>query len=215
MIAERWVHLRAEIPAHVRIMAVTKSQPASALEEAVAAGAADIGENYLQEARAKFAAASAAGPFTKHFIGHVQSNKAKAIVETFDVVQSVDRIEAGLALAKAAAAAGKRLRVLIQLNISPNERYGVRPEDAPEFARTLRREESLALDGVMAIGPLGASRSETARAFELAAGVFQAVGGTVLSLGMSDDWREALRAGSTMVRLGSALFGPRPAAARV
>ena len=209
MIAERWAELRAEIPSHVAIVAVTKLQPAEVLEEAIAAGAADIGENYVQEARAKFAAVSAAGPFTKHFIGHVQSNKAKAIVETFDVVQSVDRIEAGLALAKAAAAAGKRLRVLIQLNISPNERYGVRPEDAPEFARTLRREESLTVDGVMAIGPLGASQSETARAFELAAGVFQAVGGTVLSLGMSGDWREALRAGSTMVRLGSVLFGPR------
>jgi pyridoxal phosphate enzyme (YggS family) len=215
MIAERWAQLRAEIPAHVIIVAVTKMQPAGAIEEAIAAGAADIGENYLQEARAKFAALSGNRPFTKHFIGHVQSNKAKAIVETFDLVQSVDRIEAGLALAKAAAAAGKRLRVLIQLNISPNERHGVRPEDAPEFARMLRREASLAVDGVMAIGPLGVSQSETARAFEVAAGVFQAVGGTVLSLGMSGDWREALRAGSTMVRLGSVLFGPRPAPARV
>jgi hypothetical protein len=207
-IAERWAQLRAEIPSHVTIVAVTKTQPASVLEEAIAAGVSDVGENYLQEARAKFAAAGGRA-FTKHFIGHVQSNKAKAIVETFDVVQSVDRIEAGLALAKAAAAAGKRLPVLVQLNISPGERFGVRPEDAPELARALRREESLAVDGVMAIGPLGASPTETARAFELAAGVFQAVGGTVLSLGMSEDWREALRAGSTMVRLGSALFGPR------
>ena len=208
MIAQRWAELRAEIPPHVAIVAVTKSQPAQALEEAIAAGATDIGENYLQEARPKFAAVSGQ-PFTKHFIGHVQSNKAKAIVETFDVVQSVDRVEAGLALAKAADAAGKRLRVLIQLNISPNERFGVRPEDAPELARVLRREKSLSVDGVMAIGPLGASQAETARAFELAAGVFGAVGGTVLSLGMSGDWREALRAGSTMVRLGSVLFGPR------
>jgi pyridoxal phosphate enzyme (YggS family) len=215
MIAERWAQLRAEIPAHVTIVAATKSQPASVLDEAIAAGVRDIGENYLQEARAKFAALSETGPVVKHFIGHVQSNKAKAIVETFDVVQSVDRIEAGLALAKAAAAAGKRLRVLVQLNISPNDRYGVRPEDAPEFARALRREASLTVDGVMAIGPLGVSQSETARAFELAAGVFHTVGGTVLSLGMSGDWREALRAGSTMVRLGSVLFGPRPAAARV
>jgi pyridoxal phosphate enzyme (YggS family) len=220
-IAERWAQLRAEIPAHVAIVAVTKSQPAEALEEAIAAGVRDIGENYLQEARAKFALLRgrlpelAEGAFTKHFIGHVQSNKAKAIVETFDVVQSVDRIEAGLALAKAAAAAGKRLRVLIQLNISPTQRFGVRPEEAPELARALKREASLSVDGVMAIGPLGASSSETARAFEVAAGVFGAVGGTVLSLGMSGDWREALRAGSTMLRLGSVLFGPRAAPARV
>jgi hypothetical protein len=214
-IAERWAQLRAEIPAHVAIVAVTKSQPASVFEEAIAAGVRDIGENYLQEARAKFEAVRAVGAFTKHFIGHVQSNKAKAIVETFDVVQSVDRIEAGLALAKAAAAAGKRLRVLIQLNISPNDRFGARPEEAPELARALRQEASLTVDGVMAIGPLGASSLETARAFEVAAGVFGAVGGTVLSLGMSGDWREALRAGSTMLRLGSVLFGLRAAPARV
>jgi len=207
-VAERWAQLRAEIPAHVTIVAVTKSQPAEALEEAIAAGAADIGENYVQEARAKFASISAR-PYTKHFIGHVQTNKAKAIAETFDVVQSVDRIEAGAALAKAAAAVGKRLRVLIQLNISPNERFGARPEEALELARALREEPSLSVDGVMAIGPLGASQSETARAFEVAAGVYGAIGGTVLSLGMSGDWREALRAGSTMVRLGSVLFGGR------
>ncbi|HET9393853.1 MAG TPA: YggS family pyridoxal phosphate-dependent enzyme [Candidatus Rubrimentiphilum sp.] len=212
-IATRYAELRSAIPAHVRIVAVTKSQPALAIEAALAAGVTEIGENYLQEAKAKFVAIAA--DYAKHFIGHVQSNKAKAIVETFDVVQSVDRIEAGRALAKAAAAAGKRLPVLIQLNISPSERFGVRPEDAPELADALRREPSLLVDGVMAIGPLGASRSETARAFELAASVFGVVGGTTLSLGMSDDWSEALRAGSTMVRLGSAIFGARPAPSRV
>lgn len=195
------------------MVAVTKAQPAAAIEEALAAGMTDVGENYVQEAKPKFAAVT--GPFTKHFIGHVQSNKAKAIVETFDVVQSVDRLEAGQALAKAAGAIGKRLAVLIQLNISPSERFGVRPQDVPTLAEALRREPSLFLDGIMAIGPLGASRGETARAFELAASVFGLVGGTTLSLGMSDDWREALRAGSTMLRLGSALFGLRPAPSRV
>ena len=212
-IAKRYEALRSAIPARVRIVAVTKSQPAAAIEEALAAGISEIGENYLQEAKPKFATIDQ--EFTKHFIGHVQSNKAKAIVEAFDVVQSVDRLEAGRALAKAAAAAGKRLPVLIQLNISPSERFGVRPDDALELAGALAREPSLLVDGVMAIGPLGASRGETARAFELAASVFGVVGGATLSLGMSDDWAEALRAGSTMVRLGSAIFGPRPAPSRV
>jgi pyridoxal phosphate enzyme (YggS family) len=212
-IGDRYAELRSQIPAHVRIVAVTKSQPAAAIEDALAAGVREIGENYLQEAKPKFTAIDRV--FTKHYIGHIQSNKAKAIVETFDVVQSVDRLEAGQALAKAAAALGKRLPVLIQLNVSPSERFGVRPEDAPELANALRREPSLLVDGVMAIGPLGASRSETARAFELAASVFGVVGGTTLSLGMSDDWAEALRAGSTMLRLGSAIFGPRPAPSRV
>jgi pyridoxal phosphate enzyme (YggS family) len=209
MIAERWNELRAEVPAHVRIVAVTKGQPAGAIVQVVAAGAQEIGENYVQEARAKFGAVPL--PFTRHFIGHVQTNKAKAIVESFDVVQSVDRLEAGQALAKAAAVAGKRLAVLVQVNISPADRFGVRPRDAPALARALRSHDSLHVDGVMAIGPLGASSAEVARAFELAAGVFDAIGGATLSIGMSGDWRQALRAGSTMVRLGSALFGPRPA----
>src|SRR5690348_13527955 len=105
-IAQRYAQLRAAVPPHVTIVAVTKFQPVEAVREAIAAGVTDIGENYVQEAREKFAALS--GP-RKHFIGHIQTNKAKAIASTFDVVQSVDRADAAGALAKAAASLGKRL----------------------------------------------------------------------------------------------------------
>jgi pyridoxal phosphate enzyme (YggS family) len=213
---ERIAALRREIaetaraagrdPASVALLGVTKAQPRATVVAAIAAGLGDVGENYVQEARLKY---TALPPVSKHFIGHVQTNKARAIVETFDVVQSVDRLEAGRAIGRAQRALGKRVRTLVQLNVSPTERFGVAPGDASALAARLR-EEGLEVDGVMAIGPLTDDRSAVVDAFRRAAQAFREVGGTTLSLGMSDDWREAVACGSTMVRLGTAIFGARP-----
>ena len=186
----------------VAILAVTKTQPRDLVVEAIGAGIRDVGENYVQDARSKYVALP---PCTKHFVGHVQTNKAKAIVELFDVVQSVDRLTAGIALANAARAASKAVRVLVQINISPTERFGTAPQDAPALADALR-ELGLTVDGVMAIGPL---EGDVGAAFSVARKTFERVGGSTLSLGMSGDWESAVRAGSTMVRLGTAIFGPR------
>jgi hypothetical protein len=193
-------------PRGVVLVGVTKKQSLETVREALAAGLADVGENYLQEAREKFAALAAV---RKHFIGHIQTNKAKAIVETFDVVQSIDRLDAGVAIARAQAKLGKRVRTLLQINVSPAERFGVEPAQAAGLARRLRDEEGLDVDGVMAIGPVTEDPAVTKEAFETAARTFERVGGTTLSLGMSGDWRQALAAGSTMLRLGTALFGAR------
>ncbi|HET6894820.1 MAG TPA: YggS family pyridoxal phosphate-dependent enzyme [Candidatus Baltobacteraceae bacterium] len=206
-IAERYASLRAQVPAHVTIVAVSKFQPVEAVREAIAAGVTDVGENYVQEASGKLAGLNV----RKHFIGHVQTNKAKGIAATFDMVQSVDRIEAGTALAKAAAALGKRLPVLLQLNVSPTERFGCQPADAPRLAEQLRALDALEVQGVMAIGPITEDRAALARAFEAAAQVCARIGGSTLSIGMSGDWREAVAAGSTMIRVGTTIFGPRPA----
>lgn len=213
---ERIAALRREIaetaraagrdPASVALLGVTKAQPRATVVEAIEAGLGDVGENYVQEARLKY---TALPPVSKHYIGHVQTNKARAIVETFDVVQSVDRLEAGRAIGRAQRALGKRVRTLVQLNVSPTERFGVAPGDASALAARLR-EEGLEVDGVMAIGPLTDDRSVVVDAFRRAAQAFREVGGTTLSLGMSDDWREAVACGSTMVRLGTAIFGARP-----
>jgi pyridoxal phosphate enzyme (YggS family) len=192
-------------PHGVVLVGVTKRQSLETVREALAAGLNDIGENYLQEAREKYATLHA----RKHFIGHIQTNKAKAIVETFDVVQSIDRLDAGVAIARAQEKLGKRVRALLQINISPADRFGVVPEEAPELARRLREDEGLEVDGVMAIGPITEDPNVTKDAFATAARAFERVGGTTLSLGMSGDWREALAAGSTMLRIGTALFGAR------
>ncbi|MBV8435355.1 MAG: YggS family pyridoxal phosphate-dependent enzyme [Candidatus Eremiobacteraeota bacterium] len=190
----------------VTVVGVSKRQPVERIVAAIDAGLGDVGENYVQEAKAKFARLPAV---RKHFIGHLQTNKAKAIAATFDVVQSVDRIDAGDALGKAASALGKEIPVLLQLNISPSERFGCPPERAPELAEALRAQRGLRLDGVMAIGPMTPDEAEISRAFELAAKTFALVGGSTLSIGMSGDWRQAVRAGSTMIRIGTALFGGR------
>jgi pyridoxal phosphate enzyme (YggS family) len=212
-IAERYRRLRAEVPPGVTVVAVAKLQPIEAVAEAVRAGATDVAENYAQEAVRKYSGPEARAlrdRFRLHFTGHVQTNKAKSIAATFDMVQSVDRVEAAEALAKAADALGKRLAVLLQINISPAERFGCAPESAPALARAIRAMPSLTLEGVMAIGPLGDAPA-LARAFQRAVRVWEGVRGPVLSLGMSGDWREAVAAGSTMIRIGTAIFGPRPA----
>ncbi|HET9030125.1 MAG TPA: YggS family pyridoxal phosphate-dependent enzyme [Candidatus Aquilonibacter sp.] len=191
----------------VRILGVSKKQPAEAIAEAARAGLHAIGENYVQEAKQKFARVE--DRLEKHFIGHLQTNKAKALVELFDVVQTVDRLDAVSSLSAAAQKAEKVLRVLIQLNISPADRFGAPPADAPRLAEAIAAAPSLRLDGIMAIGPITEDRAEISHAFETAAKTFALVGGSTLSIGMSGDWREAVRAGSTMVRIGTALFGER------
>ncbi len=193
-------------PGEVTLVGVAKQQPAEAVSAAIAAGLGDVGENYVQEARRAFAELP---PVRKHFIGHFQTNKAKAVAQLFDFVQSVDRPEAARALDRAARALGKRLPVLVQINVSPLDRFGCSPEDAPGLADAVRALPGLAMEGLMALGPPLAGRDEISRAFTLAAKTFARVGGTTLSIGMSDDWREAVRAGSTMVRIGTALFGRR------
>ena len=219
-IQQRLSALRAQIedevracgraPGSVRLLGVSKKQPASAIAEAAVAGLEAIGENYVQEAAAKFRdPLLAAVHVEKHFIGHIQTNKAKAIVELFDVVQSLDRPEAARALGAAAVRSGRVLPVLLQLNISPSERFGCPLEQAPALAERIAAEPGLRLEGVMAIGPLDERRDEILAAFELAAKTFATIGGSTLSIGMSGDWREAIRAGSTMVRIGTALFGER------
>lgn len=204
---DRVVAAERRPPGSVTILGVTKTHPRAAVLAAIAAGITDIGENYLQEAREKYADLP---PVRRHFIGHVQTNKAKAIATLFDVIQSVDRLDAGLALGKAGAALGRPLHVLVQVNISPAERYGVAPAEAPQLARRLR-DEGLVVNGVMAIGPLEGSVED---AFAAAQEAFGAVGGTTLSLGMSADWERAIHYGSTMIRVGTAIFGPREARER-
>jgi pyridoxal phosphate enzyme (YggS family) len=218
-IAARYHALREQIeeelrvcgrrPGSVRLLGVSKLQPVEKLILAAHAGLDACGENYVQEAKAKFAVL---GDFKleRHFIGHLQTNKAKVAAELFDVIQSVDRLDAAIAIATAAAKLEKTVRVLVQVNVSPSERFGATPEEARRIAEAVLDSPHLQLDGVMAIGPITQDSAEITAAFSLAAKTFEAIGGTILSMGMSGDWHEAIRAGSTMVRIGTALFGERP-----
>jgi pyridoxal phosphate enzyme (YggS family) len=201
-------------PRDVTIVAVTKGFGPQAVEAALHAGLADIGENYYQEAAAKFARIAWVAGARKHFIGRLQRNKAAKIARMFDVVQTVDDLETAALLDRAAAERDAVLDVLVQVNVAADDRQGVAPEQLAQFARSLAARPHLRVRGLMAMGP--ASQQSTARAFERAQQCFvqlrDALGGAdILSMGMSDDLESALAHGATMLRIGSALFGPRPA----
>lgn len=197
----------------VGILAVTKGFGPEAIEAALAAGLRDIGENYLQEAEAKFAVAAwPRHPVKRHFIGRIQRNKARRIAALFDVVQTVGDLGAAAKLDEGARESGKVLDILLQVNVAGDDRAGIPPIACAEFAKTLAQYSRLRVCGVMAVGPLDHNATEAA--FARAAAAFnevrRATGADTLSLGMTGDLEAAVAAGSTMVRLGTALFGARP-----
>lgn len=201
-------------PADVAVLAVTKGFGPEAIVSAIRAGLADVGENYYQEAAAKFARlAPDQRPPRAHFIGRLQRNKARKIGALFDVVQTADDEAALDGLDRGALDSGKQLDVCVQVNVSGDRRAGVAPEDCDRLAAAVAERPHLRVAGVMAIGPHDERR--TAEAFALARRAFTSVraahpGATLLSLGMSGDLEAAVAAGATMVRIGTGLFGARP-----
>jgi PLP dependent protein len=198
----------------VRLVAVTKTRPASDVALLAALGVADVGESRDAEASAK--AAELAGlPLVWHQVGQLQRNKARSTARWADVVQSVDRLPLVGALADAVARAERRLEVLLQVDLDPRPdpgRGGARPEDVPALADAVAAADGLVLRGVMAVAPRDV---DPAPAFARLAGVAARLradhpGADVVSAGMSGDLEAAVAAGSTMVRVGTALLGHRP-----
>jgi PLP dependent protein len=191
----------------VKLVAVSKTFPAIDVEHAIAAGAADVGENKVQEARDK--KPSVAGDARWHLIGHLQSNKAKDAVRLFDVIQTVDSIDLAEKIARAADLAGKRQDVLLQVNIGrEQQKSGVAPEEAAELLRHIGALAAIRVTGLMAIPPAG--EGEAARAhFRALRAMRDDLGVTGLSMGMTDDFEIAIEEGATIVRVGRAIFGSR------
>ncbi|MDQ6824317.1 MAG: YggS family pyridoxal phosphate-dependent enzyme [Candidatus Eremiobacteraeota bacterium] len=198
----------------ITIVAVTKGFGAEAINAAFAAGLTDIGENYFQEAAAKFPqAAWPLFPVRRHFIGRVQRNKARRIASLFDVVQTVEDAAVAAGLDAGAAASGKVLDVLIQANVAADDRQGVSAQQIPQLAAQLAAFKHLRLRGLMAIGPQDSGKA--AEAFSRACVLYETLQQSnpdirMLSIGMSGDIDAAVRAGATTLRLGTALFGQRP-----
>ena len=215
---ERACALAGRDASAVRVLAVTKGFGPEAIEAAIEANIADIGENYYQEAQAKFVRVAWPSRCTRHFIGRIQSNKARKIAALFDVVQTIDGIELGHALDRGAREAGKTLDVLIQVNVAHDDRNGVAPEQVGMLGNELAALAHLRLRGVMAVGPADTSQSpaafkHAAAAYDELARAHRAV--DLLSMGMSGDLEAAVASGATMVRVGTALFGQRPAKGKV
>ena len=191
----------------VTLIAVTKVFPADFVEQAIAAGVTDIGENRVQEARDKKPLVQ--GSARWHLIGHLQSNKAKDAVRLFDVIQTVDSVELAQKIARAAETAGKRQEILLQVNIGNEEqKSGAAPAEVPALAQTLRGIDGIDLRGLMAIPPLGTTE-ETRRYFRELRALRDEAGVEQLSMGMSEDFEAAIEEGATIVRVGRAIFGSR------
>ncbi|MBA9006496.1 YggS family pyridoxal phosphate-dependent enzyme [Thermomonospora cellulosilytica] len=203
-------------PAEVTLVAVTKTFPASDVRLLAGLGVADVGENRDQEAAAK-AAECADLPLTWHFVGQLQTNKARSVAGYADVVHSVDRARLVTALSSAAVRAGRTLRCLVQVSLDERPgRGGAAPSEVPELADLIAASDGLELGGVMAVAPLGA---DPAPAFARLAGVAERLraahpSATVISAGMSGDLEQAVACGATHVRIGTALLGGRGAIVR-
>lgn len=201
-----------------RLLAVSKTQSASAIAELAGHGQRAFGENYVQEAASKQFALQPLG-LEWHLIGHLQSNKAREAAERFAWVQTVDRERLVVALNKHRPPEQAPLNVLIQVNIDDEaSKHGCQPDQALVLADLIAAQPRLRLRGVMVI-PAPHARIEARRpAFRRARQLFDALAGNhahvdTLSMGMSDDLEVAIAEGATMVRVGTALFGARPAKA--
>lgn len=195
-------------PAAVTLVAVGKAQPEERIVAALEAGQRVFGENYVQEAKARWPALRARYPdVVLHLIGPLQSNKARDAIALFDVIETVDRPKLARVLAAEMARQGRRPACFVQVNTGEEpQKAGVPPGDADAFVAECRRLE-LPVVGLMAIPP---EDEEPSLHFALLAEIAKRNGLEQLSMGMSADYEIAVQFGATHVRVGSAIFGARP-----
>ncbi len=192
----------------ITLIAVSKTQDAEAIRPVLNAGHRTFGENRVQEAETKWPALREEYPNVElHLIGPLQSNKAADAVALFDVIETVDREKIARELAKEMEKQGKTPRLLVQVNTGKEEqKAGIAPEEAVAFVARCRDEYGLAIDGLMCIPPLDENPGPH---FALLEKLADEAGLSVLSMGMSADFKTAIAFGATHVRVGSAIFGER------
>jgi len=197
-------------PSAVTLVAVSKKHAADRIEQALAAGHRVFGENRVQEAEGKYPALKTRYPDLElHLVGPLQSNKAEDAVALFDVIESLDRDKLATALVKAMDKVGRRPALYVQVNTGEeSQKAGLTPQDADAFIARCRDELGLPVAGVMCIPPI---EEEPAPHFALLAEIAARNGLPAVSMGMSGDYETAVKLGATHVRLGTAIFGERPA----
>ncbi|MFQ5895808.1 MAG: YggS family pyridoxal phosphate-dependent enzyme [Nitrospinota bacterium] len=207
-------------PQDVTLVAVAKTVPPGRVAEAIVAGMLEIGENRVQEAREKREALGEelAGRARWHLVGTLQRNKAKYAVSLFDLIHSVDSLRLAEEVERRAAALPKVQDVLVEVNVGREaQKGGVAPEDVLELLRAVSGMAHLRVRGLMVLPPLGSSPEESRPYFQALRALREEARGAglagvrELSMGMSADFEAAIEEGATLIRLGTALFGPRPA----
>ena len=201
----------------IRLLAVSKTMPAEVVQDSIEAGISNLGENYIQEAREKINAL-AAYPVTWHFIGHLQSNKAKYAVRLFDLIHSVDSLKLAQELNKYAKKNDKIQAILIQVNVAKEvSKSGVYVEDTLQLLKEVSRLENIAVKGLMTMPPFF-NAPEKARPYftalrelrdQIKMEAIPNISMDELSMGMTGDFEAAIEEGATIVRIGTAIFGDR------
>lgn len=205
------------LPPGVELLAAAKTRSPDEIGRALGAGVRHVGMNYVQEAAS---AIDALGRVAAewHMIGHLQRNKAADAVRLFDRIQSVDSLRLARRIDREATRAGRRMPVLVEINSAEEpQKSGILPKDILAFLEAAGSLPGLQVEGLMTMGPLVESPEDIRPYFRLTKALFdeaasRAIDGVsmrTLSMGMSDSWLVAIEEGATMVRLGTALFGPR------
>lgn len=212
-VAENFRAIRAELDKNITLVAVTKNHGVELMREAIDAGATDIGENRIQEAAEKFQTLNR--QVTRHLIGHLQTNKVKAAVKLFDIIQSVDSEHLAAALDKAASSIDKVQDILIQVNSAREpQKSGVLPEDLNSLLNFVDAAKNLRLRGLMMIAPNFPDAEECRPLFRQMRELFDELKPArkdfdFLSMGMTHDYKVAVAEGANVVRVGTAIFGER------
>jgi pyridoxal phosphate enzyme (YggS family) len=203
-------------PEDIKLLGAAKSQPVELIQAVIVAGVGLIGENYVQEATDKVPLISS--PIEWHMIGHLQRNKAKAAVEVFDVIESLDSPALACELDKEGAKRGKRVRTLIEVNLAGEEsKSGIAKQQVKSLLEEAGRLAHITVEGLMTVPPFRENPEDVRRYFRELAELRAKLGDLglpnvalkELSMGMTHDYPVAIEEGATIVRIGTALFGPR------
>jgi hypothetical protein len=215
-IRDNVVRILKELPPGVELVAAAKTKTPAEILEAVEAGIAIIGENYVQEAADAFAAVGHRARW--HFIGHLQSNKAKKAVEIFDAIETMDSLDLAREVDKRCRNAGKTMSVLIEINSGEeDQKFGVAPAAAEALIREIAPLPNLRIEGLMTMGPYDGDPEAARPYFKITKELYDRIGALAipgaamkyLSMGMTNSYRVALEEGANRIRLGTLIFGPR------
>lgn len=208
---EKTKQILQELPSHVELIAVSKTRTKEEVDEAYHLGCRTFGENKVQELVAKYDP-----KYTWHLIGHLQRNKVKDAVKYADMIESLDSMRLAQEIEKQCAKIDKVMPVLVEVNISQEEnKTGIAYEECINFIKECQQFPHLDIQGLMCVGPLTDDQADIEACFESMHTLFQEAQESfgpsirILSMGMSDDYELAIKHGSTMVRLGTILFGKR------
>ena len=205
-----YLHIKEKLPKNVHLLAVSKGFDSDLIRKINDLGQNHFGESKFQEAYEKRLLLKNIENLKWHFIGKIQSNKIRKIVKYFDYIHSVDSIKHLLKISNAAIDIGKKQKIMIQLKLTNDpSKGGMQPDELLSEWNKIKKIPNLEIIGLMTINPKGLSSKENLKLFARCREIANSLNLTDCSMGMSNDWNEAIEAGSTWLRLGSLIFGKR------